>query len=76
MKELRVLVSNSGKFHDYLESHSSDFEVLFSGLNYSEYRLKLKIDPYHVICALLHTLRPDEFSFVSDFSYYSLFIKK
>ena len=76
MKELRILVSNSGKFHDYLESHSSDFEVLSVGLNYSEYRLNMKIDPYHVICALLHTLRPDEFSVVSHFSYYSLYIKE
>ena len=76
MKGLRILVSNSGKFHDYLQSHTSDFEVLSAGLNHSEYGLKLKIDPYHVICALLHTLRPDEFSVISNSSYYSLYIKE
>ena len=76
MKELRILVSNSGKFHDYLESHSSDFKVLFAGSNHSEYVLKMKNDPYNVICALLHTLRPDEFSVISHFSYYSLYIKE
>lgn len=73
---LRILVSKSGKFYDYLESHPSDFEVLSSGLSHCEYVLKLNIDPYHVICALLHTLRPQEFSVILHSDYYRLYISK